>query len=258
LALLDAAMAPGLEVPMSDAGPDLERLIGVPTSPAAVARQAGELPLFGPLPGGQEALITKASPPRPPLAVRRATPDLRRPRAEPRTPSFDLALEPDLSPGRSQTRLPPAGADTGSYASPDHSIVTDAALSARLAAVIIDVLLLSAIDVAVVYFTMQICGITIGELALLPKGPLAAFLFIQNGGYLLAFTAGGQTLGKMAAGIRVVPDESDTALDFGRAFLRTVVWLVLAVPAGLGFLSALFARDHRGLHDRVARTRVVR
>ena len=28
--------------------------------------------------------------------------------------------------------------------------------------------------------------------------------------------------------------------------------------AGLGFLSALFSRDHRGLHDRFAGTRVVR
>jgi uncharacterized RDD family membrane protein YckC len=62
----------------------------------------------------------------------------------------------------------------------------------------------------------------------------------------------------MVAGIRVVPAESDTPLDLGRAFLRTLMWLVLAVPAGLGFLSALFARDHRGLHDRFAGTRVVR
>ena len=36
------------------------------------------------------------------------------------------------------------------------------------------------------------------------------------------------------------------------------MWLVLAVPAGLGFLTALFSRDRRGLHDRFAGTRVVR
>ena len=34
--------------------------------------------------------------------------------------------------------------------------------------------------------------------------------------------------------------------------------VVLAVPAGLGFLTAFFSRDHRGLHDRFAGTRVVR
>jgi uncharacterized RDD family membrane protein YckC len=36
------------------------------------------------------------------------------------------------------------------------------------------------------------------------------------------------------------------------------MWFVLAVPIGLGFLTALFSRNHRGLHDRFAGTRVVR
>jgi uncharacterized RDD family membrane protein YckC len=84
------------------------------------------------------------------------------------------------------------------------------------------------------------------------------FLLVQNGGYLAAFTAGGQTLGKMAMGIRVVAADETESLDMGRAILRTFLWLVLAVPGGLGFLTALLSRDHRGLHDRVAGTRVVR
>jgi uncharacterized RDD family membrane protein YckC len=62
----------------------------------------------------------------------------------------------------------------------------------------------------------------------------------------------------MAAGIRVVPSESTATLDLGRAFLRTVMWVLLAVPAGLGFVSAVISRDRRGLHDRFAGTRVVR
>ena len=133
-----------------------------------------------------------------------------------------------------------------------------AGLKARMAAVAIDLLILAMIDAAVVYFTMQICGVSVEELAIVPKGPLFAFLLVQNGGYLVAFTVGGQTLGKMAAGIKVVPAESDTNLDLGQAVLRTFLWLVLAVPAGLGFVSAFFSRDHRGLHDRFAGTRVVR
>ena len=51
---------------------------------------------------------------------------------------------------------------------------------------------------------------------------------------------------------------SDGSPDLGRAFLRTMMWGALAVPAFLGFLPALFARDRRGLHDRFAGTRVVR
>ena len=256
LALIDAAVAPGPEVPMSDAGPDLERLIGVPAARATAAPPSGELPLFGPPIPDLEALITKASPPRPPLAVRRSTPEVPRLRAEPRLQSLDLALERETPASRPQTLAPAVRA----VAATEHRDATaqDASVGARLAAVVIDVLILSFIDAVVVYFTMQICGITLREFDLLPKGPLVAFLFVQNGGYLVAFTAGGQTLGKMVAGIRVVPAESDASLDLGRAFLRTLMWLVLAVPVGLGFLSALFARDHRGLHDRFAGTRVVR
>ena len=134
----------------------------------------------------------------------------------------------------------------------------DAPVAARLIAVVIDLLILAIIDAVVVYFTVQICGITLNDLGVLPKGPLMAFLLVQNGGYLVAFTAGGQTLGKMALGIRVVPSESTSNLDLGRAFLRTVMWVILAVPAGLGFVSAVVSRDHRGLHDRFAGTRVVR
>jgi uncharacterized RDD family membrane protein YckC len=105
---------------------------------------------------------------------------------------------------------------------------------------------------------MQICSVSASELSLLPKVPLTAFLLVQNIGYLLAFTAGGQTLGKMAAGLRIVPAHAGDSLDMGCAVKRTVAWLVLAIPAGLGLLTACFSRDHRGLHDRFAGTRVVR
>ena len=87
--------------------------------------------------------------------------------------------------------------------------------------------------------------------------PLVAFLLVQNGGYLVAFTASGQTLGKMIAGIRVVSSEPRSPMDLGRAFVRELVWLGLAIPAGLGLLTVL-SRDRRGVHDRFAGTRVVR
>ena len=121
----------------------------------------------------------------------------------------------------------------------------------------IDLLILAATDLIVVYLTMQICGISASELGILPKWPLLAFLLAQNGAYLVVFTAGGQTLGKMAVGIKVVPHRSQRSIDLAHALVRELVWLVLAVPAGLGFLT-IFSRGHRGLHDRFAGTRVVR
>jgi uncharacterized RDD family membrane protein YckC len=278
LSLIDAAMVaqPGRRL---DATPDLERVFGAPDTPAAPAAPARmemaatqparpvrreELPLFGPPIPDDEPLITKASPPRPPLAVRRATPDLARLRSEPaRSPTLDLSLV--LDDHDSEPLLTPAARvghesswPTRESTSDPPDDAPDAGVAARSLAVVIDLVILAVIDLVVIYFTMQICGIGVEDLGILPKGPLLAFLFVQNGGYLVAFTAGGQTLGKMAAGIRVVSADGDSSLDLGHAFLRTLLWVVLAVPVGLGFLTALFSRDHRGLHDRFAGTRVVR
>jgi uncharacterized RDD family membrane protein YckC len=252
LAMVDTAMPPPPTRSMSDVGMDLERLIGVPSAQVPSA----ELPLFGPPIPDDEPLITRPSPPRQPLAVRRSTPEAPRLRSEqPRLQALDLAL--DESPAIAQLRSTMAARRDGERSTDGHA-GEDAAVTARFVAVVVDLLILAIIDAAVIYFTLQICGITIDELGILPKGPLLAFLLVQNGGYLVAFTAGGQTLGKMAAGIRVVPSESESSLDLSRAFLRESMWLVLAMPAGLGFLTALFSRDHRGLHDRFAGTRVVR
>lgn len=267
LILVDNAAAP-LPPRMTDIAADVDRTLGVNDAPGsapglATSRSPGprtreasaplELPLFGsPIPD-DAPLITRPSPPRAPLAVRRSTPDVPRVRAEsPRTPMLDLSNDTGLAD------QPSVAARSGAGAWTNNSSPRDAPVAARLIAVVIDVLILAIIDAVVVYFTVQICGITLSDLGLLPKGPLVAFLLVQNGGYLVTFTAGGQTLGKMALGIRVVPSESTSTLDLGRAFLRTVMWVILAVPAGLGFVSAVVSRDHRGLHDRFAGTRVVR
>lgn len=253
LTLVDRASAAG-SPPLTDFVPELEAVLGTPVP----VKPSTELPLFGAAIDDQP-LITKVSPPRPPLAVRRASPEVPRLRGEPRTQALDLTLdagttsvEPSFTPAhenRQSRRRHPGEPEAPSE---------DAAVAARFVAVVIDLLILAVIDAAVIYFTMQICGIALSDFGILPKGPLLAFLLVQNGGYLVAFTAGGQTLGKMAAGIRVVSARSEADLDLGRALLRTAMWLLLAVPAGLGFLTAALSRDHRGLHDRLAGTRVVR
>jgi uncharacterized RDD family membrane protein YckC len=133
-----------------------------------------------------------------------------------------------------------------------------AGIPARALGASIDVALLAIVDLVVVYFTLKICRLSLAEIGLLPRAPLLTFLLLQNGGYFVAFTSTGQTLGKMVAGVRVLSDDSDSAPDIGRSALRAVLWLVLALPAGLGLLSATLSSDRRGLHDRFAGTRVVR
>jgi uncharacterized RDD family membrane protein YckC len=220
------------------------------------APPSGELPLFGERLFDDVPLITKASAPRPPLSVRRATPREPRLRSQARAPMLDLA--PDSKGGPALSPAARAYSSEWPAERPPRVEFEPAPIGVRGAAVAIDLLILAAIDVVVVYFTMQICGLTFEDFSVLPKGPLVAFLLLQNGGYLVAFTVGGQTLGKMAAGIRVVPARSEAPIDLGRSIIRTLVWVALAVPAGLGFLTVLVGREHRGLHDRCAGTRVVR
>ena len=237
----------------------LEDLTFGETPAPATKLPTTELTLFGPpIPDDDRPLITKVSPPRPPLSVRRATPEVPRLRSEPRLQALDLALDADQPPLPVAVQPAARAMQDEVKFDPGPLHYDDATIAARLAAVLIDLVILAAVDAMVVYLTMQICGITVDDLGILPKGPLVAFLLLQNCGYLVAFTAGGQTLGKMAAGIRVVSTDDEAALDVGRALLRTLMWLVLAVPAGLGFLTAVLSRDHRGLHDRFAGTRVVR
>jgi len=211
-----------------------------------------ELPLFGLRPDEESDLDQQ---PRRNVVLRRpaiaATVAAQRPRRHEAGRDQMLDLEPDVPVTR-----PAWASHHEEREAPDDA--PDAGLTSRLFAVAFDLAILAAIDAVVVYFTLAICGMTLAEFDLLPKGPLLGFLFVQNAGYLVAFTAGGQTLGKMLAGIRVVSDNSDIGLDLGRAALRTAVWVLLAVPAGLGFLTAIFSSDHRGLHDRFAQTRVVR
>ncbi len=216
-----------------------------------------DLPLFDAV-GDDQPLITNPSPPRPPLAVRRATPEMPRPRPDARLRAFDLGFDDEPAPRRASTESRDAPGDRGATEAPGGAAPVDAGLGPRLLAALVDVAILAALDVCVVYLTAQVCGLGLHELALLPKAPLLAFLAMENAGYLVAFTAAGQTLGKMAAGIRIVTAEEAQPLGVAQAALRTLAWLLLVAPVGLGLLTAAFAADRRGLHDRLAGTRVIR
>src|SRR5579862_587079 len=191
LALLDAATERPKVQRFRDAGPDLDRVFGDSTDDAAAPPGHDALPLSGSALGDDVPLITRASPPRAPLAVRRSTPEVHRLRAEPpRLASLDLESEPlpvqppAMQPSAFVREHPAAtGTDLGSG--------EDAEVGARVLAAAIDLLILAAIDIVVLYFTLQICGVTVSDWSVLPKVPLLGFLVVQNVGYLVAFTAGG-------------------------------------------------------------------
>ena len=122
----------------------------------------------------------------------------------------------------------------------------------------------SGIDVVVLYFTLKICELTFCRGARCCRWRRCSrSSLLLNGGYLATFTAaGGQTIGKMATGIRVVPADPDAGatdrVPLGQAIVRAAGYLVSVLPAGLGFLPALFGPERRALHDRLADTRVVK
>lgn len=254
LALVDARMT----LAKSEAAPGPTPELGWVKNGATPAPSA-ELPLFGSPIADDVPLITKASPPRTPLAVRRSTPEVPRLRSEIRTPMLDLG-SPDAD-SRPTPLTPPArrvAVPLEPRLEEGPQSVPPAGVAARIAAAAIDLLLLAAIDVGVVYFTMQITGVTASELAILPKIPLLSFLTAQNIAYFVLFTAGGQTMGQMALGIKVISDSEGVPPDVSHAIVRTFVWTLLTAPVGLGLATALFSDDRRGLHDRWSGTRVVR
>ena len=135
----------------------------------------------------------------------------------------------------------------------------------RSLAAILDGGFLAAVGAAVLWITLRVCGLTMADLPGLPilvALPLAVFVLLIDLGYLLLFTAaGGQTLGKMAARIRVIGTSAvtgnDERLNIQRAAFRSLLALPSVLALGAGFLPALVG-DRRAVHDRLAQTRVVR
>lgn len=248
---------------------DLDRIIGVPETDAP-----NDLPLFSPSNGertqrpvtlrrtgalGANAddapLITTPSRPRPPLVVRRATGEVPRARTRPTRPA--------APPDDTLFETPPAAVLGHAFEAKASALRTASGVALaspprRVLAGLLDVLLLSAVNAVVVYLTLRLLGLTTSEMSALPVLPLLAFFLLLNGGYFVAFTTvGGQSIGKMALGIKVI-SQQDSAVPIGQATLRTLAYIVSALPLGAGFLPGVISPDRLALHDRLAHTRVVR
>ncbi len=239
----------------TDHTPALAETISPPTRPIT---SSFDLPLFKERrPTGDGQLATPAVGPRAPLAVRRSNPVAPRPSTRPPVDEPELDLEPPEA-------VPPQ-APRPRVTAPTAAIDIDAgtrtaSLGSRVLASLVDTAILSSIAWIVLYLTLRICGLPFSQLAVIPLVPFLSFLLLIAGGYLTLFTAaGGQTIGKMAIGIRVVSmDEDVVRVPLGHAIVRAAAYVVSALPAGLGFLPALVGADRRAIHDRLADTRVVK
>jgi uncharacterized RDD family membrane protein YckC len=239
--------------------------VSVAPAPRAVRPPSttSELPLFMrglPAPGLEPdtPLVEVPAAPRPPLAVRRRSSEAtgESPRAD-RSSLADMTAHIDSVWAPLATPLPePAPVEEPSIERADQ-----VGMLARAAAGAIDLLLLGGIDLVVVWLTVRLCAVTFIEVLTLPVVPLAAFVLLVDVGYLFLFTATtGQTLGKMAAGLRVVgsPVGSEVGpLSLRQAIVRSFATVASVLAFGAGFIPAL-GGEGLAVHDRLAHTRIVR
>jgi uncharacterized RDD family membrane protein YckC len=84
---------------------------------------------------------------------------------------------------------------------------------------------------------------------------VAAMMMVYEG---LMLAARGQTLGKMALGIKVVTPEGrdiSPGQAWGRSLLRQIFFSYLSL---VNYLPAAFTKQRTCLHDLIAKTRVIR
>ena len=217
-----------------------------PTTAGGVEARAGPplatsstLPLF---PSASDGHPQDQLRPRAPLGVRRPAPAV--PRVRLQAPR--LLSEPRLSFENAQ----PVAACAGPAPRP-------AAPLWRLAAGLFDAVLLVSLDAVVILLTLRLAELDLQSLETLPVAPLAGFLILLNGGYVVVLTcAGGQTFGKMVFGMCVV-DRAGRPVTISIALVRVLGYLVSVLPLGLGVVWMVLDTDRRALHDLLAGTRVL-
>ena len=212
---------------------------------AASADNRGALPF-------EDAPIVPPPAARPPLSVRRSTPEL--PRNRPRTtrPVRTDSLDLEAAPAASGTTSRDAEETI-------KSLLEAPSLGVRVGAGMIDLLLLVGIDAAILFLTLKVTGLqsTLEDLRVLPPVPFVGFLALLAFGYVASFTvAGGQTIGKMVLSLRVIGDDG-RPIDAAGGMLRAAGCMLVPVTLGLSYLPVIFTSDHRAIHDRLAGTRVV-
>ncbi len=142
--------------------------------------------------------------------------------------------------------------------------MTPAPLSSRLAASLIDIFLLFTINAGCLllppvigwhFASFEPKVILLGLALLLPVLTLFPLL-LSLLYYTILHAFGGQTVGKIFLGIRVVSRENES-LSLGGSFLLWCANFLSIFTLGLGYLWALVDPARATLHDRIAACRVV-
>ena len=114
----------------------------------------------------------------------------------------------------------------------------------RFGASLLDGILLGIVS-AILEAVLRTAGTGIGLLI-----SIAYFTYFEG--------SSGQTLGKQAANIRVVDDQSGAPIGYGRAFLRWIGRIISTIPILLGYFWMLWDPNKQTWHDKIANSVVVR
>lgn len=142
---------------------------------------------------------------------------------------------------------PPPSASTAVAAPVDGPSGPRAGFFRRLAALVIDGALLSAVSIALLFLLQQ------GLVVLIVANILVALAYYA----LLEGGMRGQTLGKRALGIRVVDLATGEPIGYGRGAVRYFARYLSSLPLWLGYLWVFVDREKQTWHDKLARSVVV-
>ena len=115
----------------------------------------------------------------------------------------------------------------------------------RVVAYIIDVVLVAIVAAIATALTSRAVGYGVEALI-----SVAYFAYLDGG-------PRGQTLGKMALGIRVIDFNTGGSIGYGRGVVRWIGLIISAIPCGLGFLWMLWDKEKQGWQDKLASSVVV-
>ncbi len=207
-----------------------------PASPSPVARTAPAAP-------------TRSSRPEPrrPAALTSA-------RRAPAAPSWQQKLEAVVETYTSWLAAPPA--------TPSAAAGEAAGFVVRLGAYLIDAAILCAAMILVmvpVGLVSALIGSKIAVIGMLLSLFGWVLSMVIGFGYLLVpWALVGVTPGKKILGLKIVRSEGSAPLGYPKAALRVVGYMASGVVFCAGFVMVAFTEDHKGLHDMIADTKVVK
>lgn len=106
------------------------------------------------------------------------------------------------------------------------------------------------------YVILIVISLVLGTLLKGAGSGLGLLIFV---GYFAFFDGSdsGQTPGKRLMGIRVIDFQTGGPLGYGKGLLRCLGRILSSIPCLLGYLWAIWDKQHQGWHDKIAGTVVV-